>query len=200
MKKWFKNQVLRFVGWIKRRSEFFLVSENEKNFCRIARQLEECSRQNKKYSQDNCPHIAGCNALSELQDMRGRTSIVWHGLDTGQDVGVCTVCQRVFQPSDSDYQEWREKPSLNRYSQAGQRKGFPPNTIPTFPVSREVTTPISMSQTCLLRRLQGDESEELPDFVPSYDELNNLSDEEVSNLFERVQTYYKGKKTEALHV
>jgi hypothetical protein len=74
-----------------------------------------------KYSQDNCDHIAGCNEQSSMRDIAGRTSIGWHRLDIGAEVGVCTVCQRIFTPLDPEYRIWRKRPSFNQMSSSGNR-------------------------------------------------------------------------------
>lgn len=88
-------------------------------------QAREQSRQQKEaleYSQSVCPHIAGSNQLSELPDTAGRTSIVWHRFDVGDELGVCTNCTRIFKPSDPDYVQWRTKKSYNRMSRSGDRQ------------------------------------------------------------------------------
>jgi hypothetical protein len=71
--------------------------------------------------QANCPHIAGCDRLSEMRDPMGRTSIIWHTSDSSETLGICTNCQRVFRENDPDYAEWRQKPSFNKQSRSGER-------------------------------------------------------------------------------
>jgi hypothetical protein len=64
--------------------------------------------------------------LSEQRDIAGRTSIGWHRNDIGVDIGICSVCQRIFRPEDPDYAQWRKKPSFNKLSQAGHRNVMNP--------------------------------------------------------------------------
>jgi hypothetical protein len=75
----------------------------------------------KKQYQESCEHIVGCNPLSDSKHPSNLTSIIWHRFDNGEDIGLCTNCQRVFRASDPDYREWRNKKSYNKQSMAGQR-------------------------------------------------------------------------------
>lgn len=90
-------------------------------------QLRDYQKAVKKVNEQNCVHIAGCSELSEQMDIAHRTSILWHRNDVGVDIGVCTVCQRIFRPSDAadtdgkTYTYWRKQPSFNKLSQAGFR-------------------------------------------------------------------------------
>ena len=93
------------------------------------KQFEETARrqeQNQKYSQSVCEHIAGCNPLGDTKDLYGRTSIVWHIGDVGQDVGICTVCQRIWHEGDPDFSQWRTKKSINVQSASGRRTVYNP--------------------------------------------------------------------------
>ena len=107
--------------------------ENDKQFREREKQLEVNKKLNLMYEQDNCDHIAGSSSLSEQRDIAGRTSIAWHRNDVGADVGVCTVCQRIFHPTDPvdkqgrTYAYWRKQPSFNRLSQAGHRTMMDPS-------------------------------------------------------------------------
>ena len=100
---------------------------NEKMFDDQAKELRRRQRETARAEQDECVHIAGCSALSEQKDIAGRTSILWHRNDVGVDVGICTVCQRIFHPSDPEdkqghsYTFWRKQPSFNKISAAGHR-------------------------------------------------------------------------------
>lgn len=76
---------------------------------------------NEEYAHSVCTHIAGSNQLSEFPDMQGRTSIVWHVFDIGNEQGICTVCGKIFKDSEPDYAVWRRKPSINKLSQSGRR-------------------------------------------------------------------------------
>ena len=131
MKKYF----IRLAGLLKKWLEQILSNENEKNF-RILYQTSESRRKfAKKLEQGLCTHIAGGNPLSETQDVHQRTSIVWHRTDLGIDIGLCTNCQRLFQPSDPDYVKWRTKPSFNRLSAAGVRSFWDPTKAANFEYS-----------------------------------------------------------------
>lgn len=70
-------------------------------------------------SQEICPHLQGCNALSEFPGQL--TSIVQHRLDTGEIIGLCTNCQRIFRVGDPDYATQMRRKSGNKLSAAGQR-------------------------------------------------------------------------------
>jgi hypothetical protein len=100
---------------------------NEELFKKNEKVLEARKKANTKYAQSLCDHVAGCSELSEQRDIAGRTSIIWHRNDVSVDIGVCTVCQRIFRPSDEPdeqgrtYVYWRKKPSFNKLSQAGGR-------------------------------------------------------------------------------
>lgn len=99
--------------------------ENEIHFRIEERKLRERAEQIDKQRRDSCPHIAGSSELSEMQDIAGRTSIVWHVLDPDNGataIGICTNCQRKFFPEDEDYVFWRKQPSFNRLSSAGRRE------------------------------------------------------------------------------
>ena len=74
-----------------------------------------------KREQAQCPHIAGCDRLSEMRDPMGRTSIIWHTSDSSETLGICTNCQRIFHENDPDYAVWRQKPSFNKQSRSGER-------------------------------------------------------------------------------
>ncbi|MBS1816206.1 MAG: hypothetical protein JSS87_15150 [Acidobacteria bacterium] len=87
-----------------------------------AREQYKREKEGIKRMQDNCPHIRGCNPLSEMSDPSGLTSIAWHKLDSGEVIGICTYCTRVFKSADPDYQLWRNKKSGNRLSAAGDRE------------------------------------------------------------------------------
>lgn len=122
MKKYF----IRIAGWFKFRLEVFLQNENQRQANRILSELRLRRQRIQLASQTNCPHVAGSNALSEQKDMAGRTSIIWHGLHTGEQIGFCTNCQKQWFPSDPDYAEWRKKTSFNKLSTGGIRIGGGP--------------------------------------------------------------------------
>lgn len=94
---------------------------NDQMWREQAREQAKREKANTAAYQKSCPHIAGCNSLSDLRDQAGRTSIVWHKLDSTEAIGICTNCTRVFHEDDTDYQEWRTKPSINKMSASGDR-------------------------------------------------------------------------------
>jgi hypothetical protein len=96
--------------------------QNDKMFQEQNRRQMEQDRQAKHANQKLCPHIAGCNSLSEFRDHMNRTSIVWHKSDSTETFGICTNCQRIFRDNDPDYQEWRQKPCFNKASASGVRE------------------------------------------------------------------------------
>lgn len=98
------------------------VAENEAIFRENDRQTEARKKAGIRAEQDACSHIAGSNQLSEYPDERNRTAILWHQLDTGAEVGLCLVCQRVFDEKDNDFATWRQKASICRRSASGQRR------------------------------------------------------------------------------
>jgi len=97
-------------------------AENDRMFREQTRRQSEQERLAKHNNQINCPHIAGCNLLSEFRDPAGRTSIIWHTFDSTATIGTCTNCQRHFFEDEPDYMEWRRKPSFNRASASGRRE------------------------------------------------------------------------------
>jgi hypothetical protein len=105
---------------------------NDKLFDENAKELRRRQRETIRQSQDECVHIAGCSPLSEQKDIAGRTSILWHRNDAQVDIGICTVCQRIFHPDDPvdgqghSYTFWRKQPSFNKISAAGIRQFLDP--------------------------------------------------------------------------
>lgn len=94
--------------------------ENEEKFREQMRRQATQERANLKAARNACPHIAGCNSLSEFPDSHGRTCIVWHQSPSSEWVGTCLNCQRQFFEIDSDYGEWFRKPSICKRSGSGQ--------------------------------------------------------------------------------
>lgn len=94
---------------------------NEKMFREQTRAQMEEQRRAKRAEQNACPHIAGCNPLSEEMHPSGKTAIIKHRLDSSEVIGICTNCQRVWHENDSDYAEMLRKPSINRQSMSGDR-------------------------------------------------------------------------------
>lgn len=83
--------------------------------------------------QADCSHLQGCHQLGSYAS--SLTSIVWHRLDTGREIGLCTNCGRKFDPTDKDYAFWRKSPCGNIASAAyqppfndnGKRAGITPS-------------------------------------------------------------------------
>jgi ElaB/YqjD/DUF883 family membrane-anchored ribosome-binding protein len=184
-----------FLKEFKRKAQALLEEETrESTFRKLAKELRERQERYKKDEQDNCPHVAGCNPLSEMQDTFGRTSIVWHTLGTGAAVGICTVCQRIFLPEDKDYAEWRAKPSFNRWSSAGTRF-WPDGRITQFPTSQnseEEFTP-SYTQEELYQKVE-DERKSIGGYAYPAEGLDALSDDQINKLFVGVREYRKALK------
>lgn len=96
-----------------------LQEQNDEAMRRSMREQRERDRVREKISQRNCPHLQGSNPLSDFSS--NLTSIVQHVLDSGEMIGICTNCLRVFREGDPDYVQWMQKKSGNRTSSAGQR-------------------------------------------------------------------------------
>ena len=109
--------IVFLAGKLKKWLENFLANDNEKKSRKILRLLYKQRREYLAAEQKECSHLAGC--LGEIADYHGRTSIVWHGLNTGEIVGICTNCFRRFFPSDPDYAVWRKRASFHKISSAG---------------------------------------------------------------------------------
>lgn len=97
-------------------------AENEKMFREQTRRQTAQERKAQHDNQSSCPHIAGCNMLSEMKDPANRTSIIWHTSDSTETFGICTNCQRIFRDNEPDYVTWRRLPSFNRPSASGRRE------------------------------------------------------------------------------
>ena len=116
----------------KKSKEQIAREENERMFDERAKELRKRQKETARAEQDECVHIAGCSPLSEQKDIAGRTAIIWHRNDVGVDLGICTVCQRFFHPSDPPdaqghtYSFWRKQPSFNKISAAGYRTVLDP--------------------------------------------------------------------------
>ena len=143
MKKWFREQYVRLLGRAKSWLEHKLQNENERRFEVLSKRIADNRRFSIQLVQKQCPHISGC--LGESWDTFGRTSIVWHQLNTGERVGICTNCFREFFPSDSDYEVWRKRASINKLSVAEQWKSDR-KAEPFLMRNIDFPTPIDMPQ------------------------------------------------------
>ncbi len=95
--------------------------ENEANMRDSMRKAQERMNAEIKESQAVCQHLQGSNALSDFPSPFNLTSIIPHQLDTGELVGVCTNCIKVFRMGDPDYKVQMARKSGNRMSRSGQR-------------------------------------------------------------------------------
>lgn len=98
------------------------AEENDRFAREQAREQMKRQKADREYSQSVCTHIAGSSPNSEMPDLAGRTSIVWHRYDVQDELGICTNCTRIFYPSDKDYGTWRVKKSFNLLSRSGDRQ------------------------------------------------------------------------------
>jgi hypothetical protein len=93
--------------------------QNEEQMRQSSREQRKREIEQTKYSQDNCPHMQGSNALS---DRRGDMSaIVMHKLDTGLVIGICTNCIKIFDARNPDHRKFFNMKSGNRMSASGSR-------------------------------------------------------------------------------
>lgn len=145
MKKYFVSAAI----WLRAKLSKFLETEQDRQFRASQKKLEARRKRVAQENQNRCPHVAG--SLGEEYDVRGRTSIVWHTLNTNETVGICTGCFRNFFPSDPDYQEWFKKKSINTRSRAeysSEAKAEPcllRLSDPRSPLSISSATPFSKS-------------------------------------------------------
>lgn len=95
--------------------------ENEATMRTSMREVQKRIDADIKASQEYCQHLQGSNALSDYPSPFGLTSIIKHQTDTGELIGICTNCQRVFRMDDPDYVTQMRRASGNRTSAAGQR-------------------------------------------------------------------------------
>lgn len=93
--------------------------ETAKLFAQNTREQFKRQKRNEEIQHEACPHIAGCNNLSESRDMYGRTDIIWHTSVSTEIIGICANCQRWFYESDPDYMKWRGMQSNHKPSKSG---------------------------------------------------------------------------------
>jgi hypothetical protein len=175
-----------------------LLDQQETLSREVSRALHKRREESKRLQQEECSHIAGCSPLSEHQDSFGRTSIVWHVLDTAETVGICTNCGREFRASDPPdsqgltYEYWRKQPCFNRTSSAGQRFRFTgivlePNVIEAAPEGQSRNT---YTQDRLFQMLE-EERDEFSGYAYPAEGLDSLPNEDIKKLFEGVREYRK---------
>jgi hypothetical protein len=94
--------------------------ENDKRQNDQMRRSAMTKARNVAFEQMYCQHMAGTNRLSDVPSPANAfTAIAWHDISKNLCIGVCTVCQREFWPSDTDYRYWRTKKSFNQKSGSG---------------------------------------------------------------------------------
>jgi hypothetical protein len=101
--------------------------ENEETMRKSMREQRKRLEEDLEASKATCPHMQGSNALSDVSGPM--TAIVQHRLDTGEVIGICTNCIRVFRQNDPDYLEWMRKKSGNKMSSAGIRMFMRPAEV-----------------------------------------------------------------------
>ncbi len=121
MKKWFKKLQVKIAGWLQGKINTFLAKANNNTFHELMATIQANRLANLQLQQTQCRHLAGGSIFSEEADIASRTSIVWHELNTGERIGICTNCQREFFPSDPDYAVWVKRASFNKLSRAGRK-------------------------------------------------------------------------------
>ncbi len=99
--------------------------ENDKRQTEQMRKTVMDQIRNKETSQAYCQHMAGTNKLSDVPSPANAfTAVIWHHVTNALVWGICTICQREFWPTDTDYRYWRQKRSFNQPSKAGDRDGI----------------------------------------------------------------------------
>lgn len=155
-------------------------TEDRKNF-RLVRERYEAA---KKREQELCPHLSGC--LGEISSQH--TSIVWHQLNSEDIVGICITCGRQFWPTDTDYWEWRRKPSFNRMSGAGRK---PAPLGYEAPISEEDRNTYLQDE---LFAMLDKERDSQSGYAYPAEGLDALSDEQIKFLMDGVREYRKALK------
>lgn len=96
--------------------------ENDRHAAEQMRKMILKQLRDKEIEQTYCKHMAGTNNLSDVpHPANAFTAIAWHDITNQLRWGICTVCQRQFWPTDTDYRYWRSKRSYNSVSKAGER-------------------------------------------------------------------------------
>lgn len=95
----------------------------DEQFRQTALENEAKKQANVKAAQDSCQHFEGSHPLSE--DTGTKSSIVKHVLDSGHMVGICTNCQKIWDPTTPGYAVEMNRKSRNRLSKSGSRYATP---------------------------------------------------------------------------
>lgn len=122
-----EGNIAQLVAALLESKKPYVDTRQEENLRMIAQQdaaARERQRAAIEDSQKSCPHFQGSNPLSEIPGQL--TSIVQHRLDTGEVIGICTNCLRVWRRGDEDYAKQMNRKSGNRLSMSGIRHTYNP--------------------------------------------------------------------------
>lgn len=95
------------------------VEQNNQMMREQQKELHERIKRDIEASRENCPHMQGCNALSEVQGQL--SAFVMHQTDTGVVFGICTNCQKDIWSNKPEDRKFFSMKSANKMSRAGQR-------------------------------------------------------------------------------
>lgn len=99
---------------------------NKKAAAQQNREVQERLHAAMKNARAHCAHLQGSHELSSFSSPYGLTSIIKHALDTGEFIGMCTNCGRIWRDTDPDYMTWMTRKSGNLPSRSGQRTFLDP--------------------------------------------------------------------------
>lgn len=98
--------------------------QNEETMRQSMRETQERIKREIEAGREACPHKQGSNPLSEFQGQL--SSFVFHRLDTGETIGLCTNCLKEIRSTNpGDLKFFKEK-SANRMSSSGVRTFMDP--------------------------------------------------------------------------
>jgi hypothetical protein len=98
-----------------------VVDENNRRIRAAMKKQREQLEANRLLDQQSCEHIQGSNSQSDFKSPYGLTAIIKHYLDSGEVIGICTNCTRVWRQGDPDYNLFMRKKSGNQPSASGRR-------------------------------------------------------------------------------
>jgi hypothetical protein len=75
----------------------------------------------KDWEQGHCPHVKGSNPNSFRSDPYD-SAVQKHLLDTGEVIGICSNCTKVFSSLNPEDYQWLTAKSTNQVSMAGRRE------------------------------------------------------------------------------
>lgn len=100
---------------------------NEKLMRQSMKEQRERLLEQVRQSQRWCKHLQGSNALSRLPGQL--TCIGKHRLDTGEIVGICLNCGKLWRQGDPDYMDELSRASGCEMSTSGQRQFLDPTAV-----------------------------------------------------------------------